>query len=90
MYKSPIDIEYEYPDTSFIRAVNKQIDEKTIEAVVNVGITVDKDRLIKALAYDREQYDKGYDDGFNDGRKALAAELVDLFKENGDWDEVTE
>lgn len=30
-----------------------------------VGYDIDKDELIKALKYDREQYEKGYSDGLN-------------------------
>jgi hypothetical protein len=37
-------------------------------AVQNVGIYVDKDELIKALQYDREQYDRGYKQGYEDAR----------------------
>lgn len=32
------------------------------EAVMNVGVNVDKEELLKALQYDREQYQKGYKD----------------------------
>ena len=30
---------------------------------LDVGVYVDKEELIKALKYDREQYQKGYEDG---------------------------
>lgn len=51
MYKSPIeaiysDLEHTYEDGVF-------------KVVQSVEINVDKDELIKALRYDREQYDKG-------------------------------
>ena len=32
------------------------------KAVQNVGVNVDRDELIKALRYDRDQYKKGYAD----------------------------
>lgn len=37
-----------------------------VKAVQNVGVNVDKAELLKALAYDREQYQKGYKDREND------------------------
>ena len=54
MYKSPIDIihgEFEL-----------KLEDKICKAVRNVGIVVDKDELLRALKYDRDQYDKGYKD----------------------------
>ncbi len=33
-----------------------------LKAVQNVGVNVDKDELLKALQYDRNQYQKGYAD----------------------------
>ena len=57
-YKSPIetiwsDIEYDY---------GEQFDQMVLTAVQSVGITVNKEELVKALAYDREQYRKGWED----------------------------
>lgn len=54
MYESPIEIIYENVQTQFEDAV--------LKAVQKVGINVDKDELIKALNYDRGQYEKGYSD----------------------------
>lgn len=51
-YKSPIDIIQEEMRTKF--------DNKILETVINVGIKVNKDELIKALEYDRNQYLEGY------------------------------
>lgn len=49
---------------------NKVMDNKTMEAIVNVGIDVNKDELIKAMQYDRDQYSKGYTNGYNAGYNA--------------------
>jgi hypothetical protein len=44
----------------------KQDDENIMYAVKQAaGYSVDKNELIKALKYDREQYEKGYRDGLN-------------------------
>ena len=48
-----------------VEKIQKQQDEQVINAVVKCGINVDKEELIKALAYDRSQYDKGFSDGYN-------------------------
>ena len=51
------------------KEVGEWIDDSTMKATVDAKITVDKDELVKALAYDRGQYDKGYGDGYQDGKR---------------------
>ena len=53
-YQSPIDI--------IISKMNMQMDGEIFKAVQNVGVNVDRDELLKALQYDRGQYQKGYTD----------------------------
>lgn len=60
MYKSPIQANYAEPIYEQIRDA---FDNEVFKAVQAVNIEVDKDELIKALRYDRGQYDKGYWDG---------------------------
>ena len=47
-----------------------------------IGYEVDKEELIRALQYDREQYDKGYNDGvketFTEELKKIKAEIEKL------------
>lgn len=62
-YKSPIDIIQEEMRTKF--------DNKILETVINVGIKVNKDELIKALEYDRNQYLEGYKEAKEIYKKAL-------------------
>jgi Zn-finger nucleic acid-binding protein len=38
------------------------LESEICKAVQKVGVNVDKDELIKALQYDRAQYQKGYND----------------------------
>lgn len=59
MYKSPIEI--------ITGNIQTQIDDAIYSAVQNVGINVDREELLKALEYDRGQYDKGWEEGFHDG-----------------------
>lgn len=71
------DFDYESPISIIERVIEDigkeqatLIDNQTYEAVLRVGIQVDKEELIKALAYDRNQYNKGFEDGFKAGKKA--------------------
>lgn len=54
MYESPIEVIYGQLQT--------QMEDDVFRAVQNCGIRVDKDELIKALKYDRDQYAAGYAD----------------------------
>ena len=67
MYDSPIDL--------YISDIQNQIvaqqDEQIYQAVVHFFPDVKRDELLKALRYDREQYDKGYADGKRDAMDEL-------------------
>lgn len=56
MYESPV-------QRHICSEIAQKIDDLTYQAVAKANITVDRDELIKALEYDRGQYDKGYRDG---------------------------
>lgn len=71
MYKSPIQI---YTD-NHIESIKSEFDEQCMKAIVKVGVDVDKDELIKALKYDRNQYQKGYQDCIDEKVKFLEKEL---------------
>lgn len=55
MYESPIDVIYSDMVT--------KLEDGVLKAVQDVGITVDKQELLKALQYDRDSYRKGFQDG---------------------------
>jgi len=59
MYESPIEKIYGDIQSQIIKQ-----DEEHIMCAVNqtIGYDVDKEELIKALQYDRDQYTKGYSD----------------------------
>lgn len=46
--------------------IAKKTDETIWNAVLETNVKVDKEELIKALKYDREQYSKGYIAGYED------------------------
>lgn len=53
-YQSPIEV--------IQTQMRNQIEGNIYQAVMNVGVNVDKEKLLKALHYGREQYQKGYKD----------------------------
>lgn len=59
MYESPIELVYHETFPKLI----KQQEDLIMRGCLDVGVYVDKEELIKALKYDREQYQKGYEDG---------------------------
>ena len=62
MYNSPIEMLI----TDIQHQIVQQQDEQIYQAVVNCIPNVDKDELIRALQYDREQYENGYQDAIRD------------------------
>ena len=67
MYESPIDITW----TEMQTQISEGIDELVIKACKQMIPTVNKDELIKALQYDRGQYEKGYEDGKREGNRLV-------------------
>ena len=53
-YQSPIEL--------IQSEMKMRVEDGIVKAVQDVGVNVDKDELLKALAYDRDQYNKGYHD----------------------------
>lgn len=63
-YISPIEITF--------KRISEEMTEKQegliMQAIFEQGIKVNKDELLKALMYDRQQYDQGYADGIAEAR----------------------
>lgn len=76
MYKSPIEI--------FMKQIRTKQDDAVLQAVQDIGIEVHKDELIKALQYDRGQYDKGYADGQKNAKEAQNIDPESL-RPQGKW-----
>lgn len=66
MYESPVKL-HKITDDMLVEFGRKL--EEDIVATINsqIGIEVNKEQLMHALKYDRDQYQKGYDDGHRDG-----------------------
>lgn len=62
---------YESPITVFVEQAVREIDDRqteyAVQCVNKMGIDVNKKELIKALAYDRGQYWRGFQDGVRHG-----------------------
>ena len=65
MYESPIDIIYN--DIQY--KVVEEFDKNVVSAVQSYGIDVNKEELLKALRYDRQQYEKGYADAKSERKR---------------------
>lgn len=80
--KKDIDIlGYESPIQVFIGQMRidheRTLESETLKAVRAIDVTVDKEELIKALQYDRNQYEKGYINGYNAKASEVAREVID-------------
>lgn len=53
---------YECPINIIMSDIETQFEQEVLKAVQQYDISVDKDELVKALNYDRQQYEKGYAD----------------------------
>ena len=74
MYKSPIDVYITNIQTQLLEQQENQI----YQAIQKCGVNVDEVELIKALNYDRNQYQKGY----NDAVEEFTNELLEKFEEH--------
>lgn len=79
MYESPISISH------LVEPMTEQYDDDLgnmiVQTCMKVGVDVDKDRLLKALEGDREQYYKGFADGRKLGRRWGEKQVKDLLRE---------
>lgn len=68
------DAGYESPIKQIVSDWQMTMEENVMKAVQNVGIYVDKEELVKALEYDRDQYSKGYEDSRIDAMTQIQAD----------------
>lgn len=81
MYESPISIVYRRIE----QETNDAIENAVYKAVLETGVGVDKHELTRALAYDRDQYNKGYADGEADAAPKWISAKDKLPDQNGDY-----
>ena len=59
------------------------LESDCLQFVQRYGFDVDKEELAKALNYDRNQYEKGHKDGYNNAIDDFAILMKETF--NHDW-----
>ena len=74
---------YESPLTEICENITNQITKQREDSLVYeirqaVGYNIDKEELIKALQYDRNQYQKGYADALS-VIEDIKAEIADIY-----------
>ena len=76
---------YEPPFTGYmgdyaqktVEEINEQGDTVIYNEIVRqIAIDVDKDEMIRALNYDRDQYNKGYNDGYTKAQNELVMKII--------------
>lgn len=78
MYESPITLISQWVDEQ-VKEMHKQEETAIMSEITKkIGVDVDKDELIRALNYDRQQYEKGYADGVFSGICQVKSKLVHL------------
>lgn len=77
MYESPINLVAQDIEIQMVQKEEQMI----LEAIRKCDVVVDKEELIKAIEYDRNQYSKGYKDGINDIFDKIRTEIEDQKKE---------
>ena len=68
---------YESPISVWIGKLETQVVDEATKAVQSCHITINKDELVKALQYDRDQYQKGFEDGKRHRTEAFWEEKED-------------
>lgn len=83
MYECPV--KFNFGDIQM--QIVKQQENEVYMAVQKCGVDVDKEELKKALKYDREQYEKGYEDGCRNSIVRFASFLKDnsFLCDSNDW-----
>ena len=74
MWESPVNI-FEIHEP-IAEEINKQTEETVFKAIHRVGVDVNKEELLKALQYDRNQYEKGYKDGYDEAIDEFAEKFI--------------
>lgn len=72
IYKSPIDL--------ILSDMTFRMEDHICKAVQNVGVSVDKEEMIRALQYDRGQYQVGFEEGHIDGYNQAMSEMPDIVR----------
>lgn len=75
-YRDLSKLSYESPIKIIHQGFETKLEGEVFKAILKYGVSVDKDELIKALQYDRNQYEKGFIDGYEGDIDAIKADTV--------------
>lgn len=78
MYKSPICV-FETVG-SIATSIRKEKENYIYECVSRIGVDVNKEELMRALQYDRSQYEKGYSDGIAEGTETAIDKFLEAYR----------
>lgn len=67
-WASPIEFVYQNAQKTYLEQIEGHIMARCEEVL---GVKVDRDELIKAMNYDREQYKKGFENGYKQRDKEI-------------------
>ena len=81
MYNSPIELFYNECNDLHTKLIVEQ-EKVVMKAVLQYGVNVNKEELIKALQYDRNQYNAGYHDGLKDGYEKAVSDIINKIRGN--------
>lgn len=74
MYESPLNLIYQ----DIERQIVQKQEQTILNAISKCDVVVDKEELIKAINYDRNQYSKGYKDGVSDVLDKLKEDIKNI------------
>lgn len=72
---------YESPITQIMGEMQMQMENDCMKVVQQCGFDVNKEELARALIYDRDQYNKGYDDGYTKAIEDFAQRISEVCEE---------
>ena len=68
---------YESPINQILGEMQVTYENECMKAVQSVGFDINKEELTKALMYDRNQYEKGYRNGYIEAIDDFAEKIAD-------------
>lgn len=72
---------YDSPIRTIASQIEMSMDGEILKACQRVGVDVNKDELVKALEYDRGQYEKGFKEGYQKGYLRAAENIIKALTE---------
>ena len=78
MYESPINLVMQDIERRMFQEEREQTEQTILNAIRKCGVYVNKEEFIKAMNYDRNQYSKGYKDGFINALDKIRVEIIEL------------